>query len=121
MDQPVAKISKKDIQKIIERDYPPGNEEEIVGILCQYNSNNETDKFRVWAALLKLSDGKIEILKEKIEIAKTDCRDILAVAEYPEYSEKVGFESEKFSEKELNHIIKSDWNQYQNWLKARKY
>lgn len=120
MDQPVAKISQRDIKKIIERDYPAGNEKEIVEILSQYKSDNEAGKYRVWAALLKISDGKLEILKEKIEIAKTDYRDILADAEYPEYSEKVGFDSEKFSKKELKNIIKSDWNQYQHWLNSSK-
>jgi len=119
MDQPTPKISRKDIMRIVARDYPARKQEEVLEILRQYDGDSEKGKFRVWASLMKISEGEIEQLRENVERAKSDFRDILAYAEYPEYSDKVGFDDENFTKTELKDIIKADWKQYQNWLKAK--
>ena len=73
MDQPTPKISRKDIMRIVARDYPARMQEEVLEILRQYDGD----------------------------------------------SEKVGFDDENFTKTELKDIIKADWKQYQNWLKAK--
>lgn len=118
MDQPVAKIKFEDIVRIIERDYSSYGKEKVLDVLKEYSSDSEKLNNRVWAGALKISSGNLERLKENIETAKIDFRDIVAIAEYPKYSEQVGFDTDEFTEEELNDIIKDDWGQYQNWLKA---
>lgn len=118
MDQPVAKISLQEIERIINRDFSQYDSCEVFEVLDQYSSDSGKLNYRVWAGALKLSDGNLEDLKKNIDIAKSDFRDILANAEYPKYSEKVGFDEDSFTEEEIDSIIKEDWNQYQNWLKA---
>lgn len=114
MKQPCAKVSKKDIEKIIIRDYAGVAITKILKKLCEYKS--EYEKFRVWAALLKISEGSIVKLNKNILIANSDYRDILAVAEYPMYTKVIGFNDKNFSKNEVEKIIKSDWEQYKNWL-----
>ena len=116
MDQPIAKIADKDIERIIVRDYG-GKSDEVLKYLNEYVSENE--KFRVWAALLKISNGSISELRKNILLANVDYRDVLAEAEYPVYTKKVGFDSNKFSKSELEKIIKSDFEQYKEWLEKR--
>ena len=118
MNQPIAKISKNDINRIILRDYSITNKDEVLNILSKFKGDDEKGIYRVWAALLKISNGDIDRLDKNIENAIIDYRDILAIAEYPEYSQKVGFNSDKFDKKELKKIIDSDWHQYQEWLNA---
>ena len=118
MDQPVAKISYDDILRIVKRDYPAESEKETLEILRHYKSNNDKSDYRVWASLLKISEGNIEKLRININVAKNDFRDIVANAEYPEYTEKIGFDNGKFTREEIKRIIQSDWKQYQVWLKA---
>jgi hypothetical protein len=113
MNQPIAIIANKDIKRIILRDYG-GKSDEVLKYLSEYVSENE--KFRVWAALLKISNGSVAELRKNILLANVDYRDVLAEAEYPIYTKKVGFDSKKFSKNELEKIIKSDFEQYKEWL-----
>jgi hypothetical protein len=114
MEQPAAKISKSDIERIIIRDFTLDEKEEVYNLLNKYSVNTSAGPYRVWASLLKLSKGELVKLKNIIETAIGDYRDILAAAEYPEYLKRVGFNAEKFSRKELDQIIKADWEQYQS-------
>jgi len=119
LKQPVAKIAKADIERIILRDFSRDEKEEVYKLLNKYSGDENSGTYRVWASLLKLSNGKIKELENIIETAVGDYRDILAAAEYPAYSKKVGFDVEKFSRKELDQIIKADWAQYQSWLNRK--
>ena len=118
MNQPVAKISFQEIERIIARDYSQYESADVIAVLNKYSSDSGKLGYRVWAGALKLSDGNLSNLRKIIEIANFDYRDILAKAEYPNYSEQVGFDEDAFTEEEINSIIKEDWNQYQKWLKA---
>lgn len=113
MNQPIAKVSKKDIERIILRDYP-GKNDEVVKCLDKYTV--ELEKFRVLAALLKISEGNILRLGKNVLLANTDYRDVLAEAEYPMYTKRVGFDSKRLSKDELEKIIKSDFEQYKEWF-----
>lgn len=112
MKQPVPKVSIKQINRILKRDFP-STFPKATEILNQY-SNGE--KYRVWAALIKLSERDLVKLQESTNLAMRDYRDVLAYAEYPEYTAKIGFNSEKFTEKEINEIYERDYKQYLEWL-----
>lgn len=112
MKHPVSKVTIEQINRILKRDFP-STFQKAMEILNQY-SNGE--KYRVWASLVKLSERDLIKLKENTNLAIRDYRDVLAYAEYPEYTATVGFNSEKFTQKEINEIIKRDYKQYSEWL-----
>lgn len=74
----VPVVEETDIWRIILRDFPSSVPSEIWAIVSEGNQS-----FRVVAAALKLSKGRIERLKEEMLAANRDYRDILAAAEYP--------------------------------------
>ncbi|MDP3259201.1 MAG: hypothetical protein Q8M34_01255 [Thermodesulfovibrionales bacterium] len=113
MEQPYAKVTLEDIERIVKRDYPYADSVKIFEILNKYTIG---EKYRVWAAALKLSDKDITKLEEHIKIAIHDYRDVIAYAEYPEYSRKVGFNSDKITKEEIAEIYNRDWTQYKKWL-----
>ena len=113
--QPTARVSKKDIERIIRRDFFKISINTVMKKLSEYQFNIE--RLRVWAAILKIVDGDFGKFDKTIQMANQDYRDILAIAEYPEYSDKVGFDDEDFEKKELKAIIKRDFEQYNNWFK----
>lgn len=66
-------------------------------------------------AIIKLSKGDFNLLQLYVEKAKTDFRDLIAKAEYPNYSRTFLDESLTFEEKKK--LVEEDWEQYQAWLK----
>ncbi|MCP3932688.1 MAG: hypothetical protein GY705_26760 [Bacteroidetes bacterium] len=120
MDQPVPNISKNDIERIVLREYPAVGKDIIFNTLRKYSSDSKEGTYRVWASVLKISDGNIKMLKENIETALCDYRDVISVAEYPEYSKKVGFDTDNFDKLQLKKIIEADSLQYQEWINGKK-
>ena len=70
---------------------------------------------RVQLGVLKLSGGEAEKLKEYIELARIDYRDVLAYAEYPE-AMRAGPAKWKPGAHELDEIRRRDRAQYEAWL-----
>lgn len=71
---------------------------------------------RVQLAALKLADGCRDRLRQEIEAAKSDFRDVLLSAEYPECAKRM-FRIDRLSEEERAKIYEADWKQYEKWLK----
>lgn len=93
-------------------------EERIMGILDSYGSQTyERERERVQIAILKLSEGDLEKLQRTVAAAKTDYRDVLAWAEYPEEMRK---DTWKMTDKEeVARIRESDRKQYLDWLNRK--
>jgi len=64
MEQIVPNIGIEDIRRIVKRDFPQSEFTEIKSILSQYYSESSKGGYRVFASILKLSGGNIELLKE---------------------------------------------------------
>jgi hypothetical protein len=77
---------------------------------------NAEERERVQLAILKLSGGDVEKLREQVRIAKEDYRDVLAYAEYPLEMES---DTEKMSPGKVEKIRRKDRKQYLEWLKGR--
>jgi hypothetical protein len=107
--QPVPQVTSVDVERIVERDF----KYEFTTVMALLN---ELVTARVQLAALKLANGSVEKLRSNIESAKRDYRDIIAFAEYPEYHKK-GFRVSELSADEQTQIIKSDWRQYEGWLR----
>ena len=118
MEQKIPNISDRDVKRIVERDFPQLEFTEIESILGAYKSESIKGKNRVYASILKLSTGNIELIKKYVEKANNDYRDVIALAEYPNYSE-YAFDNDLTAEKK-KQLISDDWTQYEEWLKEHR-
>jgi hypothetical protein len=106
--QPTPTISDADVERVVGRDFPPASKGDVFAILAEYGTEDwhrEIDRVRI--AALKLAAGDIDRLRAAIATARLDYRDVLAPAEYPEYSRKV-VPSETLSAEDKQRIIDSD-------------
>ncbi|HEX3625011.1 MAG TPA: hypothetical protein VH280_06225 [Verrucomicrobiae bacterium] len=116
LTQPTPTVTAEDIARIARREFPPENVSEVLAIIDEYGIEKwHREPTRVRLAILKLAEGSIERLRNHVETAKWDFRDVLSWAEYPEYS-KAMFHIRQQSETERQRIIDADWSQYQDWL-----
>jgi hypothetical protein len=116
MEQNIPIINDADIKRIIERDFSRSQLAEIRKTLSQYKSENETGRNRVYAGILKLAKSDIVLLGLYTKKANNDFRDVISLAEYPNYS-KHAFDD--LSENEIAKLISDDWKQYQSWLNMK--
>jgi len=116
MEQKIPNVSDSDIERIIKRDFPQFEFSVIESILKMYVSTSKKGRNRIYAAILKLSDGNVELMKKHAEKAIDDFRDIIALSEYPNYS-GYGFDDDNLSEEKKEQLINDDWMQYEAWLK----
>jgi hypothetical protein len=119
MDQPTPKVTEKDVERIVLRDFGAERLRQVLDIVHTYGKQewNKPGSPRVWLAILKLADGNLDRLTQYTEIAIKDFRDVVSMAEYPEYF-KIGFD--KVHRKAEKAAIEADWKQYQEWLEKTK-
>lgn len=114
MQQPVPKVNRIDLERIVRREFSGSDYDAIMTILNEYGRDDwQRESVRVQLAVLKLAQGDLNKVRSYIELAKCDYRDVLAPAEYPGYIETVS----KLSVQEKKKIIEEDWQQYVLWLK----
>jgi|SRR5215472_89856 len=115
--QPVPVVSPNDVERIVRREFKDDEVAEVLAVLNQFGTDKEDrGTVRVQLAALKLADGNREKLLSNIEAAKRDYRDILAIAEYPEYH-RTGFRVRELTDDDQARIIDGDWQQYEGWLR----
>lgn len=109
-------VTAADVERVVRRDFPPERVAEVIAMLNEYGSEGwqrETDRVRL--AVLKLAAGNMEKVRQGIETAKQDYRDVLAYAEYPGYMSRVPGTGTRPPD-EVKRIVDADWKQYQDWL-----
>lgn len=79
-------------------------------------SANPSDLERVRLAVLKLSEGKLAVLRQQIHLAKTDWRDVLLAAEQPEALKFGLVNYTKLTADKRDEIDARDRQQYDLWL-----
>jgi hypothetical protein len=113
-EQPTAKVTSADVERIVRRDFDTDRVVEVLALLEQYGAETgHREVHRVRAAALKLAAGSVERLRIEIETAKLDYRDVLASAEYP------GYGSVRIAElpaDEQRRVVDADWKQYREWF-----
>ena len=110
MEQPVPKVTARDVGRVIRRDFDPDEQSEVHEML------HSIEEARIQLAILKLAACQAEAIPDLVKLAQIDYRDVLAAAEYPHYMRIAYQEMQQLPKEEQNAIIKSDWDQYQNWL-----
>lgn len=87
----------------------------LLELLQSYQGEGQV---RVQIAILKLSEGDPDKLRQFIEAAKVDFRDVLAWAEYPEQT-ATGATYYNSSTDVYQDILGRDKEQYQRWLEEQ--
>jgi hypothetical protein len=112
--QPISNVSRADVERVVRREYPPEQFEEVLAILDVYGKADwHREKDRVQLAALKLAGGNADKLLELI-CDMQDYRDILVNAEYPAYLKEP--QSWKLPGAEKQRLSKQDRAQYTEWL-----
>ena len=117
MFDPIPNVSRRDVLRIVNRDFPAVDQVQVIALLDEYGTQQgDAEPHRVHVAVLKLSGGSIGKLREHVVLAKGDYRDVLAPAEYPKFWELGLVGVEDLTAKERRQLQEDDWRQYQAWL-----
>ena len=109
-------MSRDDVLRVVRRDHPASDFEEVLAILDEYGVESwHRERDRVHLAVLKLAAGDLEELRRQIKLARTDYRDALAEAEFPENLTR-RVPTGRSSAAEQAAMDDRDWDQYQRWL-----
>jgi hypothetical protein len=129
MEAGMPKSRTKVIRKV-RKIFPDQDAGLIMEILDQYGLESyETGRTRVQLAILKVfqegaadkegSDERLERLRRLVRVAKSDYRDVLAWAEYPEESKKGFVGMKALSPQEAKELREQDREGYRRWLQDR--
>jgi hypothetical protein len=115
----IPRATPDDVLRIIRRDFPPEQRDEVLELLRVCDEGLEAPGTpRLHLAVLKLSAGSVDAVRMHVQAARTDFRDVLSAAEYPEFA-RVGFVGiDRMSLDEVERLKERDWQQYQEWLSA---
>jgi hypothetical protein len=118
MRQPIPKVTHSDVERIVWRDYPAMQFDAVMAVLKDYedSTSGRRERPRVQLAALRLANGDMEALRNYINTAVQDFRDVVGPAEYPEYSKKVSFRAQRPDLGEEKEILDRDSKQYEEWL-----
>src|SRR5438477_10047120 len=77
--------SRDEVVAVVQGTFPAGGRTRVLELLDRYGVESyERERERVQLAILKLSEGNEEKLREFVAVAKRDYRDVLFWAENPE-------------------------------------
>src|SRR5437899_13025247 len=77
--------SRDEVVAVVQRTFPETFHSRVIELLDTYGGESyERERERVQLAILKLSEGNEEKLREFVAVAKRDYRDVLFWAENPE-------------------------------------
>jgi hypothetical protein len=77
--------SRDEVVAVVQKMFPESAHERLLELLATYGVESyERERERVQLAILKLSEGNVEKLREFVAVAKRDYRDVLFWAENPE-------------------------------------
>lgn len=77
--------SRGEVFAVVQKTFPESAHARVLKLLDDYGVESyERERERVQLAILKLSEGNEEKLREFFAVAKRDYRDVLFWAEYPE-------------------------------------
>ena len=79
--------SREEVIAVVRKTFPESAHDRVLELLDTYGVESyERERERVQLAILKLSEGNEEKVREFVAVAKRDYRDVLFWAEYPEES-----------------------------------
>ncbi len=113
----LPRISREKVLKKIAQYWPELDPQLILNILEEYGVESyEREQSRVQLAIIKLSEGDRGQLEEYVSLAKTDYRDVLAYAEYPEEMKTSYKEMRQISAAKTKALRQRDREHYLKWI-----
>jgi hypothetical protein len=114
-DQPIPTVTDEDVERLALRDFGHAQLSLALSVIHEFGKQPWNRPCpRVYAAILKLANGDIDLLLQKTQVAIEDSRDVLAAAEYPRYTREFGFRNAP--EPLRQAIVDDDWRQYREWF-----
>jgi len=111
--QPAARISNKTHERLLRRECGD-RASEVKEKFLHVKSDTLGGKNRISAAILKLSNGDLDIIDHYIDLCNRGFREVVARAEYPRYSTEAFNETPRWK---IRHYYLADWKDYSNWLR----
>ena len=111
-EQRIPQITDIILERIIKRDFRD-DFIQVKNKLKQIESESESGRNRISAAVLKLANGNLKDVEKYIELSNVDFRDVIFWAENPRYSKLEFVEMEKLG---IEKVYLEDWNEYSEWL-----
>lgn len=106
----IPEYSEADFERVLAREFPGGSAEDARAVLLIYGSDaSHASTLRVRMACLKLASGDLARLRDAVNAACGDSRDVLAWAEY-------GHAWDARDPAEKQAARKRDWQELQEWL-----
>ena len=109
--------SERDYQKllpqVIEKLYEDSNDRELVVKLLNRYRSPESD--RVKLGIIRVAQGSISELKQLVNLAKQDYRDLLCAAEYPLTASR--YSLSKKDPEQYRALQLKEVQEYDDWLK----
>jgi hypothetical protein len=113
VSQPVPKVARKHVERIVRRDFPVEKFAEVMAALDEYRKRSQGFEIdRVQLDILKLAGGKLEAIPE---LVKEDPRDVISRAEYPSYR----WDTCRLPAEDQKKIFAKDWQQYLAWANSK--
>jgi hypothetical protein len=98
--------------------FPAAEQERVLEALGKIQGDSPEGQVRTQLAVLKLADGHTDRVLELVTLARSDFRDVVAPAEYPQQT-TLGFASYAgLPEAERARLAQEDRAQYLAWLQA---
>lgn len=97
----------------MKREFPDEEFATVMATLNEYVPRYNDNPIPVRLAALRLANGSVSRLRDEIESAKRDYRDVILPAVYPSYS-KIG--GARLSSKKRK-IFESERQKYEDWFK----
>lgn len=116
----MSDYTKQKVEEKARQSFTPADLPGVLQTLETYGvESHERERERVQLGILKLSGGDLVKLRELVEVAKRDYRDILAWAEYPREMSRSPTEMQENINGEAGRIRERDRAQYLEWLLGR--
>ena len=112
MTERTPEVGEQDVERILCRDYPEANLEEIWEAIRQLQVR---EKWRVVLARLKNAAGSVNALRKQLDEAPGYYRESIAEAENPDATRRWS-RLDELPQAERQSIFDKDWRQYQQWL-----
>ena len=88
--QPTPDVTGADVERVVRRDFPADRVATVLAMLEEYGVEKwQRESHRVRLAVLKLAAGSLKRLRQELECAKHDYREVLGPAEYPGYTRRM--------------------------------
>jgi hypothetical protein len=115
IEQPIPDVTEDDVERVARRDFGDAQLVHVLAALDEHDRQwDGAPSARIRLAILKVAAGDRSRLRESVQDAIEDYRDVLAAAEYPRYSREIGFDDAPDALR--RKVIYADWAQYCMWL-----